>query len=130
MTDPFSNPSSSTGIDWSTVKGSLLLIDVLALDENIPTVHGETDAIRANVAVLDGDTAPARHDDILIFPRVLKSQLKSRIGGKVLGRLSQGTAKPGQSAPWVLGEYSEADAKVARKYLEDNPAPAPTDPFA
>jgi hypothetical protein len=36
----------------------------------------------------------------------------------VLGRLGQGVAKPGQSAPWTLTPASDADKVTAGKYLE------------
>jgi hypothetical protein len=48
---------------------------------------------------------------------VLCSQLAPSAGGKpVLGRLGRGTAKPGQSAPWMLTAPTEADIAVAQKF--------------
>jgi hypothetical protein len=43
--------------------------------------------------------------------------LKSKLGEKVLGRLGQGVAKPGQSPPWVLHEANDADVKAGTEYL-------------
>jgi len=126
MTDPFASPATSTGVDWKEVNGALILINVLGVDEAVQTVHGVTDAVRANITVLDGDLKGETFDDTLVFPRVLKSQLKSKVGQLVLGRLGQGTAKPGQSAPWQLVEATDADKSVANAYLKAQPEiPAP-----
>jgi len=126
MTDPFASPATSTGVDWKEVNGALILINVLGVDEAVQTVHGVTDAVRANITVLDGDLKGETFDDTLVFPRVLKSQLKSKVGQLVLGRLGQGTAKPGQSAPWQLVEATDGDKSVANAYLKAQPEiPAP-----
>lgn len=130
MTDTFTNPSTATGIDFKALNGSLLLISVAAVEEGIKTVHGDSSAIRANVVVLDGDSKGESIEDALIFPRVLQSQLRSNIGKKVLGRLGQGSAKPGQSPPWTLSEATDADKDAATRYLayiadQHTAAPAP-----
>lgn len=127
MTDPFAPPAApSSGLDFAQLKGSLLLLEVLALEDHVPTVHtrpGEkSPAIRANVTVLDGAAAGEQYEDALIFPKVLQSQLRSRVGKMVLGRLGQGTAKPGQSAPWRLDAATPADEQVARQHLQATPA--------
>ncbi len=64
---------------------------------------------------------------MLIFPRVLQSQLRAYIGtGKgALGRLGKGVAKAGQSAPWQLDTPTDADKATARAYLAGKSAPAP-----
>src|SRR5206468_9674695 len=58
--------------------------------------------------------------DAYIWPRVLQAQLSRNVGtGKfVLGRLGQGTAKPGQNAPWKLTDATGTDQQVAQKYLD------------
>jgi len=38
----------------------------------------------------------------------------------VLGRLGQGEAKKGQSAPWMLSEATEADKVIGRNYIAKN----------
>jgi hypothetical protein len=35
----------------------------------------------------------------------------------VLGRLEQGTAKPGQKPPWKLANATDSDKDIGRKYL-------------
>ena len=109
--------SSTTGIGWEDLKGSLLIVEVISLELAIKTSYGVSDAIRANVSVLDGDEEGTVYRDTLIFPKVLISQVKSAMGGKVLGRLGQGVKKPGQSPPWMLSDATEADKVAARAYL-------------
>ena len=122
--DEFGNPSSTQGIKWADLKGALVLVTVHEVIPEMNTVHGTGSAVRADVAVLDGEHKGTEYDDTLIFPKVLQSQVKSQVGGKVLGRVGQGMAKPGQSAPWTFSEATEADKVVGRAYLaEKNPAP-------
>ena len=115
--DQFGQPSDSTGIAWADLKGTLLLVKVHEAGIEMDTQFGKSSAVRADVIVLDGDDAGTEYNDTLIFPKVLQSQVKSKVGGMVLGRLGQGEAKKGQSAPWKLAPNTEADAKVAREYL-------------
>ncbi len=117
MTDPFADPGSSTSVEWGDLLGSLLLLTVHGVERDISTVHGVSDAVRADVAVLDGPQRGTVYDDALVFPKMLQSQLRSRVGQKVLGRLAQGEAKRGQSAPWMLNAATEDDKRVGRDYL-------------
>lgn len=122
--DPFGAPSTATGIKWADLKDSLLLFTVHGIENGIKTVHGDAQAARVDVIVLDGDQKGEKYIDTLVFPKVLISQVKPSVGGMVLGRLGQGSAKPGQSAPWLLAEATDADKQVARDYLAEN-APTP-----
>lgn len=114
---PFATPGTASGISWEDLNGSLLLIEPLSVEEGIKTVHGDKSAIRANVAVLDGDQKGQDYQDTLVFPLVLQGQLRGRIGQKVLGRLGQGEKKAGQKPPWKLAEATEADIAVGTAYL-------------
>jgi len=114
---PFASPATAQGIKWTDVKGALILVDVKSVETGIDTAFGPSDAIRADIAVLDGDGKGDTYPDCLIFPKALQSQLRPRVGQKVLGRVTQGVAKAGQSAPWLLGEASEADHQVGLAYL-------------
>ncbi len=113
----FNDPSTATGIDWKELHGSLLLFKVSGQEVGIKTVHGDSNAIRADVVVLDGDKEGETYTDTLVFPKVLQSQLKPSIGSMVLGRLGQGHKKPGQSPPWTLSTATDADKQVGRDYL-------------
>lgn len=98
--------------------GALLLIDVHEHVAEILTANGPATPIRADVAVLDGQHKGDRYDDTLLWGKILQSQLRTAIGEQVLGRLGQGKAKPGQSAPWQLAAANDADRAVAERYMQ------------
>ncbi len=125
MTNPFAAPAASSGLDLKALNGRLLLIEPYKVEEGVSTSFGPKDAIRGKVVVLDGDDAGTEHDDTLLFPSVLIGQLRSRVGQKVLGRLGQGTAKPGQQPPWKLNEATAADQQIGMDWLNRNSLTAP-----
>lgn len=132
MNEMFASPASASSMDLKTLLGSLLLIEPLEHEEGIQTVHGTSSAIRANVYALDGDEKDSAYEDVLIFPKVLQGQLRPRLGQKVLGRLGQGLARPGQSAPWTLNEATDQDKQVATTFLNQrtsNQTATPAAPF-
>ncbi|MBY0440965.1 MAG: hypothetical protein K2Q25_02320 [Mycobacteriaceae bacterium] len=135
MTDLFDAPASATGIDLKKLHGQLLLIKPLRIETNINTTLGPKDATVADVHTLDGDQAGHMDPAVFLWPKVLQSQIAANVGtGRYnLGRLTQGTAKPGQNAPWKLDDPTEADKERARKYLNSekfktNTAEAKTTP--
>lgn len=113
----FSQPGTSTGIEWSALNGALLIIEPVEVATGIQTAYGDTDAVRATVHVIDGEHAGTTYDDTLVFPKVLQGQLRSRVGQKVLGRLGQGQAKKGQSPPWKLEAATPQDEQAATQWL-------------
>jgi hypothetical protein len=122
-TDQFDSPGAAVGIQWADYKGSLLLFNVLSVEKDITTRFGISDAVKVAINVLDG---PGEGDGIfetLVFPKVLKAQLAGKVGGRVLGRLGQGAAVSGQSAPWKLDDPTEADKQTARAWIAKNDKP-------
>lgn len=118
MSNPFSTPGApGESVPFAELKGSLLILKVQGMETGIQTVHGPADAVRADISVLDGPKAGEEYADALVFPRVLKGQLSRKVGELVLGRLGQGVAKPGQSAPWILDAPSEADVQAGQQHL-------------
>jgi hypothetical protein len=113
----FADPGSPTSIPWADLLGSLVIVDVEETVKDIVTVNGVTDAIRAQIVVLDGDHAGDNYPDALIFSRGLRSQLRHKIGQKVLGRVIQGEPSPGKNPPWNLAPATDADRKIAADYL-------------
>jgi hypothetical protein len=107
----FAAPAAAAGFTPAEHLGHLLIIEVTSHEQGIVTAFGTTDAISATIHDVDlGTTA----EDTLVFPKVLVSALKGRIGQTVLGTLGQGQAKPGQSAPWVLADATADQAAVTR----------------
>jgi hypothetical protein len=124
-TNPFAAPATTSGIDWKDLNGLLLYIEPKG-SEKINTSFGESDVVRCDLVVLDGPNAGQRYDDALVFPKVFANQLRPKIGEKVLGRLGQGQAKSGQSAPWLLNEATPADVQIGINYLAQSAKPAAT----
>lgn len=124
----FAAPAEPSGISYSDLNGALLLIKVHAVEADVPTAFSKpgqaNPAVRADVTVLDGESAGESYEDALIFPKVLQGQLKSRVGQLVLGRLGQGQAKPGQSAPWRLNPATAGDELAADQHLRMVTTPA------
>jgi hypothetical protein len=117
-TDPFTAPAKGGDkLPLDELTGALLLFTVKSVETGIQTTFGESDAVKCDVAALDGSHKADVFADTLIFPRVLRSQLAGQVGGMVLGRLGKGTAKPGQSAPWILADPTDDDKDTARKYI-------------
>lgn len=119
MSDQFDSPSSGARI--TDFEGSLLLVKPTSKEEGISTTFGLADAVVADVVVLDGGNANAEpYTDVYVFQKALQGQLKAKVGSGryVLGRLGKGTAKPGQSPPWVLQDPNEKDKEAARVYLK------------
>jgi len=115
-----SAPGSGDKLDLSTVNGNLLYITVRERKVGIETSFGVADAISCDIAVLDGPHKADTYSDVLIFPKVLAGQLAAFVGKDdpvVVGRLGQGLAKPGKSAPWVLNAPTAQDIATAEKYL-------------
>ena len=131
MTD-YAIPAEGGGdkLPLKDLLGALLRIDVLELKNGMQTSFGVSDAVRCNVAALDGDHKAEVWNDALVFPRVLASQLRPSLGKVVLGRLGQGQAKSGQSAPWLLSAPTGEDIAVAQKYDAYVASKAPVDTSA
>jgi hypothetical protein len=128
MSNPFAAPAApAAGVQWGDHLGALLIFSVKAVETAIPTSYGESDAVRANVAVLDGPHGGTEHEEVLVFPKVLQSQLRSRVGQMVLGRLTQGQGKPGQSPPWMLDAATPQDEQTAAAWLAARNAPVAPD---
>lgn len=143
MSSPFAAPA--TGGDTFTpddAKGRLLIVKPIDYRASVTTKLGDKDAISVNVVDLD-DHDPTTSEvghiymGALWFSKVLVGSLKSQIGSTVLARMGQGTAKAGQSAPWILQDATQdADAvRRATEWTNSHPgaldgftSPAPTAP--
>lgn len=115
----FTAPAAASSSDArpADLEGHLLVVEPLEYVASVPTAMGDKDAVRITIHDI---TDSATYEDVLWFPKVLVGSLKGRIGQKVLAVLGKGTAKPGQSAPWVLIDATtETGAvKAATAYLD------------
>jgi hypothetical protein len=129
--DSFSQPSPASNFRPADYQGNLILVWPTEYKTGIKTAFGDSDAIAARVVVLDSPTIE-EHDNVLFFQGALISTLKPSVGSTkpVLGRLGRGTSKPGQSAPFILIPFTEADAKSARDYFANQFGGTPTTPNA
>jgi hypothetical protein len=121
----FSAPSSNTeSVKVADLNGHLLILEPIEFKTGIQTVHGEADAIEVRINDLDTGLS---HESVLFFNVALKNALKTKIGQKVLARISTGTAKPGKSAPWILVDATgDADAVAkANAFIAGGGAQAP-----
>lgn len=122
----FATPAAGDNFDIKANEGSLLLIKPTGFTQGINTSYGLADAVEATIGVVDGPNAGEIVEEALIFPKVLQGQLKKHIGkAMVPGRLGKGTAKPGQSAPWLLQDANEQDMQAVQQFYNQN-----TDKFA
>lgn len=123
----FAAPSSGTVLKPADVEGHVLVVEPSEYVPNIATSFGESDAVRVTVHDI---TAGETHPDVLWFSNALVGSLKTNIGKRVLGVMGKGTAKAGQSAPWILIDASGNQAAVdaATAYLTGQVATSMTAP--
>lgn len=119
--DPFSDPAKGgNGANITDFEGKLLLITPTEHVEGIATEHGEKDAIRANVVVIDesNPVASERYDDVLMFQARLIGATKGFVGkGMVIGRLERASEKVKGNYPWQLATATDAEKDKARAYI-------------
>lgn len=125
--DPFAAPATSEFVDWETLSGSLIVLEVEEYIAKISTVHGDNPAIKADLHVLDGELSGESYEGTLIFGRSMIPQLKKRIGQTVLARLGQGAKQKGKNAPWILVDATADDKKIGMEWYN---ARKSADPFA
>lgn len=123
--EPFAVPvASSVGPKPADLQGQLLIFKPIEYRTAIETVNGPADAISCDIVNLDTNT---EHTDVLFFNIAIRNALRPLIGQKVIGRIAQGVAKPGKSAPWIIADASKdaADVAKAQAYAPSAAAAAP-----
>jgi hypothetical protein len=120
MTQPTTLSSPSGGGDVlkpADVLGHLLLVRPVEFIPEMPTQYGPTDTIRVDVADLSANDGRGQwgavYRDAMWFGRILVGGLRRQIGEIVLGQMSQGVSKPGQSAPNILVDMMPDPQAVA-----------------
>ncbi len=119
--NPFGAPTSGVKVITEDNLGRLFLITPKEVEQDVKTIHGDTDALVADVVILDEKGSDHEvHSGTRIFQKVLIGSLKGSIGKPmpVLGVLQKGEKKPGKSAPWVIASPTEKQVKLALTYWE------------
>lgn len=123
--DPYSAsiPSTASGVRMSDpgIIDQLLLVEPT---EYIPSMmtsasREPTDVIRANILPLTGELTGQLQEDVLIFQEALKRELKKTYQGPnrwLLAYHHMGTAKPGQSAPYIFTPPNEEQVALFEKF--------------
>ncbi len=120
--DPFASPlGPGSGERITHMVGLLLLIAPREYIPKMNTESGETDALRVDVVILDGPAAGHRADQILVFQKALKRDIRAALEGPhpyLLGRLAMGEAAKGKSAPYILREANDQEKWLAKQYID------------
>lgn len=124
----FDAPSTGgSGLKPADVEGHVLVVEPLEYVASISTSFGDKDAIRVTVHDI---TDKASYEDVLWFGTALIGSLKKDVGKRLLGKMSKGEAKPGQSAPWILVDLTgnEKAVAAASKYMTERTASTMSSP--
>lgn len=125
----FDAPITGGNLKPADVEGHLLVVEPLEYVPNMTTAFGESDAVRVNVHDI---SAQETHENVLWFPKALVGSLKPSIGKRILAVMGKGTAKAGQSPPWVLIDATANSEAVtaATNYLNGQVAATISAPAA
>lgn len=120
MNAQFARISTGGTLKPADIEGHLLIVEPTEYVPEIATAMGTSDAIRVDVHDL---TEKETTTNVLWFSKVLVSSLRPLIGRSVLGVMGKGTAKQGQSAPWMLHDASDSAEAVeaANAYFSSRP---------
>jgi hypothetical protein len=123
--EAFASPAAaSAGPKPADLQGQLVIFKPIEYRSGIDTVNGPADAISCDIINLDTNE---EHSDVLFFNIAIRNALRPLIGQRVLGRIQQGVAKPGKTAPWIIADASTDAAAVAKAaaYKPGSAASAP-----
>lgn len=128
----FDDPDDISSIKWADHVGRLVLIWPREIKDFKFNNGEEGKVTEARVVILDAPGGPVEYANTIVFPKVLQGRVRSNVGtGRPnLGRIGQGKAKPGQTAPWELDAVNEQDKQLAVRFLTSNvptKAAEPTD---
>lgn len=103
------------------VLNQLLLVEPIEYIASMNTAASKepTDAVRANILPLTGPLADQLQEDVMIFQVALKRELKKTYQSAnkwLLAYLHMGTAKPGQSAPYLFAAPSDEQTAYFEKW--------------
>lgn len=123
--DPYSiaTPSGVSGVRMSDegIIDQLLLVEPIEYIPSMMTAASRepTDVIRANILPITGPLANELQEEVLIFQEALKRELKKTLQGPsrwLYAYHHLGTAKPGQSAPYLFTPPNEEQMAFFEKW--------------
>lgn len=125
MGDPFAAPKGiGDGERITDFVGRLLLVKPTEFIEKMNTTQGPSDAVRADLAVLDDPDEPGKIViGVLLFQQALRREAKAILDGPLpylLGRLHKGTTGNNNTL-YTFQEANEAEIALARQFLAARP---------
>lgn len=123
--DPYSVniPSGVSGVRMNDpgILNELLLVEPVEYIASMMTSASKepTDAFRVNILPLTGGMAGELQEDVMIFQVALRRELMKTYRGPnrwLLARCQMGTAKPGQSAPYLFNPPQPEDLAIFEKF--------------
>ena len=89
--------------------------------KSIETRHGETDAAFCDyIVVLEGEDKDTVFRNSALFGAILVPEVTNAAGQIVAGRIGKGTAKNGQSRPWIWEDPSKAERDDVISWFKEN----------
>ena len=109
---------ASGGLKLKDLEGCLVVMRPTGPPENMTTAYGEGSYTPAEVLVVKGaaELADGTWHELWVFPKAVQGQLRSaaKHNQPIVGEVGKGTAKPGQSPPWLLLDTDQAGLDAAR----------------
>jgi len=115
----FSAPDTYISVKAEQVKGHLLLLRPIGA-VSTTTKYGETAAIHLDMVDL---TTGEIHLGVIMYPKLIISALRDRVGGPSSPRSPRAKALEGQKPPWLLTDRTRDRAAVAtaERFAEAHP---------
>lgn len=118
--DPFATPVGIGDGRITDYVGNLLLLKPTEYVPEMNTSQGKTDAVRADIAVLDDENEPGQIvTGVLLFQQALKREARNILDGPLpylLGRLHKGKTNGGNTL-YTFETPTEEDVELARKFI-------------
>lgn len=110
--------SNGDQFKFSDHLGALIIARIHTHETGIITKASDepSEALRADVDVIEGPNAGAHYADTLLFGRAIVARNKSKVGKRIVGRVAQGAKQPGRTPAWVLDEPTDADFAKAQAF--------------
>lgn len=117
----FGDPSGA-GDQWKAADHVGRLVAFVEPErKEVDTKFGASEATQCRyIVVLDGDEPGTVFDNPLVFGNISRDAYGMGEQKIVLGRVTVGTPKPGQSAPYILDPASDEDKALAGQWFQAN----------